>query len=206
MNSIRKQVQVFLRSFLDFLVENWAHDALEERAEKIVRLFESSIPAGSRVLDVGGGWGFYDKPLRDRGHQPLVLDVIKPGYHRAPVLIYDGKRIPFPDQSFDVTLLVTVLHHVADPAALLGEVWRVTRSRVVVVEDLYRHFWGRFWTICRDRLLNLELLGHPHQFRKKEEWTVFFESHGFRQVFFTEFRTWLAGLRILNGLYVFERT
>lgn len=204
MNSIKKTVQVFLRSVLDCLVRRFAHGALEKRAEGLVRLFENQIPKNSCVLDLGGGWGFYDKPLRERGHEPLVLDVVKPGYQKAPVVIYDGTRIPFPDKSFDVALLVTMLHHVADPEALLREVRRVTRRKVVVVEDLYHHELGRFWTIGRDRLLNLELLDHPHQFRKHKEWTEFFRGLGFESEFFEKFYTWLAGFRILNGLYVFK--
>ena len=182
-----------------------AHGALEERAERFVRLFENQISEKSRILDLGGGWGFYDKPLRERGHEHLVLDVVKPGYQKAPVVVYDGAKIPFPDQSFDVTLLVTMLHHVTDPESLLGEVRRVTRHKVIVVEDLYHHKLGRFWTILRDRLLNLELLDHPHQFRKQEEWTAFFLDQGFEQESFRKIYTWLAGFRILNGLYVFNK-
>lgn len=205
MNFIKKEVQGFLRFLLDALVRYCAHGALEKRAERLVQLFENQIPKGCRVLDLGGGWGFYEKPLRDRGHEHLVLDVVNPGYQKAPVVLYDGTRIPFPDNSFDVTLLMTMLHHVSDPGELLKEVYRVTRHQVVVVEDLYHHALGRFWTLCRDRLLNLELLDHPHQFRKQDEWTNLFEQKGFSQESFKKFYTWLAGFRILNGLFVFRK-
>lgn len=206
MNSIKEKTQTCLRSLLDGLVRYCAHGALEKRAEGFVQLFENQIPEKSRILDLGGGWGFYDKPLRDRGHEHLVVDVVRPGYQKAPVVIYDGSRIPFPDRSFDVTLLVTVLHHVTDPEALLKEVRRVTRWKVVLIEDLYHHGLGRLWTICRDRMLNLELLDHPHQFRKQDAWTVFFRGQGFEQESFRKIYTWLAGFRILNGLYIFNRT
>lgn len=190
---------------LDWIVRHLAHGALEVRAEKITQLFENQIPAGSRILDLGGGWGFYSEPLRKRGHEHLVLDVVSPGYQKAPVVLYDGKKIPFPDQSFDVTLLVTMLHHVPDPQTLFAEVRRVTRGKVVVVEDLYRHAAGRFWTICRDRLLNVEFAAHPHQFRKDGEWREFFRSAGFNVGFFKSFYTWLLGFRILNGIYVLDK-
>ncbi len=206
MDSIKEKVRVFLRSLLDGLVGHCAHGALEERAERFVRLFENQIPEKSRILDLGGGWGFYDKPLRERGHEHLVLDVVKPGYQKAPVVLYDGSKIPFPDLSFDVTLLVTMLHHVPDPEALIREVRRVTCQKIVVVEDLYHHELGRFWTICRDRILNMEFLDHPHQFRKKDEWTALFRGQGFELESFNKLYTWLAGFRILNGLYVFKKT
>jgi len=204
-NSIKKSLQLFQRQALDGIVRCFAHRALETRAEKIIRLFEGQIPAASRILDLGGGWGFYAEPLKKRGHESLVLDVVKPGYQKVPVVLYEGSRIPFPDQSFDVTILVTMLHHVPDPEALFKEVRRVTRRKVVVVEDLYHHAAGRLWTICRDRLLNVEFMSHPHQFRKDDRWRKFFSAAGFEVCSFKSFYAWLAGFRILNGVYVLEK-
>jgi ubiquinone/menaquinone biosynthesis C-methylase UbiE len=204
-NSIRSSLQVFQRRVLDGIVRCFAHGALQARAEKIVQLFESEIPKGSRILDLGGGWGFYAAPLRNRGHEHLVLDVVDPGYKKAPVVLYEGQRIPFPDQSFDVTILVTMLHHVPDPKALFKEVHRVTRQKVIVVEDLYHHKLGRYWTVCRDRILNIEFMEHPHQFRKDAEWRDFFRMSGFEMSSFKSFYTWLSGFRILNGVYVLEK-
>jgi ubiquinone/menaquinone biosynthesis C-methylase UbiE len=135
-NNIKKNLQGLQRRVLDGIVRHFAHGALEARAEAIVRLFENQLPRGSRILDLGGGWGFYAEPLKKRGHEHLVLDVVNPGYQKAPVVLYDGSKIPFPDQSFDVTILVTMLHHMPDPQALFKEVRRVTRQKVVVVEDL----------------------------------------------------------------------
>ena len=158
MKAIINNLRIFQRHLLDSLVRHCFHTALEKRAESIVKLFEDQLPEKSRILDLGGGWGFYADPLGKRGHQSLVLDVVKPGYQKAPVVLYDGDRIPFEDKSFDVTILITMLHHVPDPGKLLQEVCRVTRSKVIVVEDLYHHGLGRFWTICRDRMLNMEFL------------------------------------------------
>jgi SAM-dependent methyltransferase len=204
-NSIKQSLQLFQRWFLDGVVRYFAYGALEARAETIVRFFEDQIPAKSRILDLGGGWGFYAGPLKKRGHESLVLDVLKPGYQKAPVILYDGSKIPFPDGSFDVTILVTMLHHVPDPEALFKEVRRVTRQKVVVVEDLYHHAAGRCWTICRDRILNVEFTSHPHQFRTDSGWREFFKVAGFNICSFKSFYTWLLGLRILNGVYVLEK-
>jgi len=203
-NSIYQGLRSFQRKILDGLVRHFAHHALELRAEKFTRLFENQIPERSRILDLGGGWGFYAEPLKQRGHEHLILDVVKPGYQKAPVVLYEGTKIPFPDQSFDVTLLVTMLHHVDDPESLFREVYRVTRKKVVVIEDLYHHAVGRLWTIGRDRLLNMEFMSHPHQFRKHDEWLVFFQKQKFAILDFKSAYTWLSGFRILNGVYILE--
>ncbi len=177
---------------------------LEERAAKFAAFFEPFLPRKSAILDIGGGWGFYAEPLAKAGHQVTVLDRVKPGFQKAPVVIYEGKSIPFPDKSFDTSLLITVLHHVADVENVIGEVRRVTRKNLIVVEDLYHHALGRWWTELRDRIYNFEFWGHPCQFKTREEWISLFSRHGFSLLKQKNVYTWLAGLRILNGLFIFQ--
>ncbi len=192
------------RRILDDLVRLNPKLGLDQRAENFVALFERHLPAASRILDIGGSWGFYAQPLENRGHDVTVLDVVRPGYQKAPVVLYDGKRMPFQDKSFDVSLLITVLHHIADVKAVIQEAKRVTRKKVIVIEDLYRHNLGRWWTILRDRIYNFEYVGHPCNFKKAEEWEAWFGELDFKLVEHKKIYTWLAGLRILNGLFVFE--
>lgn len=190
---------------LDRIVRMGASRELENRAEFFVSRVERFLPANSRVLDIGGRWGFYAAPLERRGHRPCLIDVVRPGYQRAPVIVYDGERMPFPDGSFDCSLLVTVLHHIGDQAKVLREALRVTRGRIIVVEDLYHHGPGRFWTILRDRIYNFEWVGHPCNFRTRAGWDDYFEKLGLRVVSFEEMKTQLCGLSILNGVFVLER-
>jgi len=192
------------RKMLDYMVRKFPGLGLGERAEGFVKLFEHSIPNGSRVLDIGGGWGFYAEPLENRGHEVTVLDVVKPGYQKAPVVIYDGNQVPFDNKSYDVSLFMTVLHHIPDPEAVLSEAKRVTRKHIIVVEDLYQHAIGRCWTILRDRIYNFEYFGHPCQFKKREEWLEIFSRQGFSVVEEKQVYTWMAGLRILNGIFILK--
>lgn len=205
MATLADKIRRLQRTVLDGVVRSNPRLGLEERAEGFVRLFENQIPEKSRVLDIGGGWGFYHEPLTRRGHHVTVLDVVKPGFQKAPVIVYDGQHIPFPDKSFDVSLLITVLHHIPDPETAVREARRVTRRHVVVVEDLYTHSLGKCWTALRDKIYNFEFLGHPCNFKKKEEWIHFFENgFGFRLIQEEDVYTWLAGMRIKNGVFVFE--
>ena len=191
------------RRVLDGMVRSNPSLGLDARAEYFAGLFNPYLDPHSRVLDIGGGWGFYAAPLEKRGHTCTVLDVVKPGYQKAPVVIYDPAHpMPFPDKSFDVSMLVTVLHHVADPVAVLREAKRVTRKTLIVVEDLYHHGLGRAWTILRDQIYNFEFFGHPCQFRKRQEWLDFFKAQGFEAVHDESVYTWMAGLRILNGIFI----
>lgn len=170
----------------------------------MVQLFENHIPGASEILDIGGGWGFYDQPLRRRGHHLTVIDVVKPGLQRSPVVIYDGGTLPFPDKAFDVSMFITVLHHIGDLDHVFREALRVTRRSVVVIEDVYHHRLGRVWTVLRDQLYNFEFFGHPKNFKTREEWLSFFRGHGLSLRHYAQVYTKLAGMRILNGIFVLD--
>ena len=190
---------------LDWVVYNRTLGELETRAEYFAKLFANYLPQNCDILDIGGGWGFYSEPLAKRGHHLTVLDVRKPKFQKAPLVIYDPENaFPFPDKSFEASLIVTVLHHVSDPRPILSEAKRVTRGVLILVEDLYHHPLGRWWTILRDQLYNFEFFGHPRGFRKREEWIELFESHGFSLIEEKKVYTWLSGMRILNGVFVFR--
>jgi len=75
-----------------------------------------------------------------------------------PFRLYDGLTLPFPDRSFDVVVLSFVLHHVPDDRklALLEEALRVSRGKVVVVEDTP--------TSAFDRVMNRR---HGESYRRK---------------------------------------
>ena len=196
-------IQKAQRSSLDWIVGHFPNVGLDQRAEGFISIFKEFIPPASRVLDIGGGWGFYVEPLkRLRDCEVTVLDVVEPRFRKAPVVVYGGEKMPFPDQSFDVSLLVTVLHHVPNPEKILAEAKRVTRRVVIVIEDLYRNAFGRIWTILRDTFYTLEFMGHPRNFRKREEWSQCFRRLGFQVKSEKEVTTSLLGIRILNGVFV----
>ncbi len=105
------------------------------RVRVLAQLIASWLPHNSRVLDVGCGDGAAAVALAQlrRDLQISGLDVLVRPEAQIPVAAFDGKVIPHGDASFDVVLLVDVLHHTDQPEALLREARRV--ARVVVVKD-----------------------------------------------------------------------
>jgi len=87
---------------------------------------------GRRLVDIGGGTGNYARALRDEGWDPVVVDR-EPGMlaHAAgkglDTVVGDAQRLPLAGASFDAAMLVSMLHHVEDPAAALAEAQRVLR-------------------------------------------------------------------------------
>jgi ubiquinone/menaquinone biosynthesis C-methylase UbiE len=58
---------------------------------------------------------------------------------RVEFIVGDANRLPFADASFDLVLCNSVLHHLANPAALLAEIGRVAHPHgAILVRDLRR--------------------------------------------------------------------
>ena len=89
---------------------------------------------GRRLVDVGGGTGNYSLALRADGWEPLVVDRQPEMLARAAAkgletLEADAQRLPLPDASADAVMLVSMLHHVENPAAALAEAQRILRPK-----------------------------------------------------------------------------
>lgn len=90
--------------------------------------------APGRVLEVGTGEGEVLDRMRARYPAAHVIGLDLPDVELAADVHGDAVQLPFPDDTFDLTLGIEVLEHLPDPAAALIEIARVTRpgGRVVL--------------------------------------------------------------------------
>lgn len=107
-------------------------------------------------LNVGSGHGFFSRAARQAGIPMTSLEVSARdvAVDADEVVIYDGEHMPFADGAFDTSIAMYVLHHTADPATVLREMKRVTRRRIILVEELYRHFPGKVRLAVLDYVVN----------------------------------------------------
>ncbi len=120
------------------------HVIREYEYKEIVKNF----PIGSEILEIGGGTGYQAKRLQDDGFSIKSIDIPSSNYaddKEFEVVAYDGKNIPFPDNSFDVVFSSNVLEHVADLPHLQNEIKRVLRPNGRCVHVMPSGGW-RFWT------------------------------------------------------------
>ena len=115
--------------------------------EKILAQLGLPQPDGA-VLDAGGGTGrvaqyFVGKAARvvvaDQTFEMLQEAGKKEGLAAVGALT---EQMPFPDGYFCCIIMVDALHHVADQAATIRELWRVLKpgGRVIIEEPDIRDF------------------------------------------------------------------
>ncbi len=118
--------------------------------------------------------------MRSRGFRVVPVDVCDNAMHwGVRPMLYDGVRLPIETSVFDVALLLTVLHHTADPERVLLEAARVA-DRVVVIEDTFHARLKGILTMTVDSLANFEFRGHPHTNRTGLQWRRTFRRLGLR--------------------------
>ena len=105
--------------------------------------------AGSQVVDVGGGAGYFAAAFRGHGAQCLLIEP-DPAELRAlgspgpASVIGDGYWLPLASASVDMCFSCNVLEHVRDPAGFIDEMIRVTRpgGLVYVSYTVWLSPWG----------------------------------------------------------------
>jgi 2-polyprenyl-3-methyl-5-hydroxy-6-metoxy-1,4-benzoquinol methylase len=140
------------------------------RVQEKLTAIEPFLDPADRVLDVGAGNCILCRELEQHGYNVVPVDRANLSFTDEIVPVtYDGTTLPFNDNSFDVALLITMLHHVPDPDAVLAEVARVAR-RIIVIEEIYENLFEKYSTYAIDSLFNFEFFNHPHSNRTDAGW------------------------------------
>jgi demethylmenaquinone methyltransferase/2-methoxy-6-polyprenyl-1,4-benzoquinol methylase len=102
-----------------------------------------SPKAGMKILDIAAGTGSSSKPLVDKGADVIALDfsegMLASGRKRHKNIKFqqgDALKLPFDENTFDVTTISFGLRNTSDTSAALKEALRVTKKsgRIVVCE------------------------------------------------------------------------
>jgi SAM-dependent methyltransferase len=165
---------------------------------------------GSHLLDLGAGEGYVATALRQQTEIWTCAVDIGP-YRRAtgPYLIYDGARLPFRDTTFDTTLISLALHHCAEPERVLDEALRVTRSRLIILESVYRNRWEHFWIErldgCLNRYRHQGEMHIPLVFKRPQEWQQLFDDRHLRTIDRRWLGSWWERLMHQPLLFVLDK-
>jgi ubiquinone/menaquinone biosynthesis C-methylase UbiE len=183
------------------------------RENEVGRRVARHLRPGQRVLDYGSGTGLVSRWLAERaGVQPTLADLVEYSNRRRdfPFLkMEDPFHVPAGDGEFDAVLLLFALHHNPYEAQgkVLGEATRLTRKRLIVLEDTPSSGPERAINSFWDRALNLRHgVPTPCAFRSRDEWLDIFMEHGLEVGHVETYRPkWPTLMTYHHTLYVLER-
>jgi len=188
------------------LVENLHARYVHDRRSRILSgHLASIIPDGCRVLDVGSGDGLLGKLIFQLRPDIIIsgIDVLTRPLTHIPTEEYDGKTIPYVNDSFDVVIFIDVLHHTTDPMILLREAKRVARSSIVIKDHLVDALFARQTLSFMDRVGNARHgISLPYNYWSREKWLDAFNTLGLKA------ETWTTKLALypLPASWIFDRS
>ena len=137
------------------------------------------LKPNEKVLDIGSGNCGLVHALQVQGFDIQAADVQDLSFFpEVKPLIFDGKTLPFADNSFDTATLITVLHHIETPFDTIREALRVSQ-RLIIMEDVFEGRVQEKLTHWMDSLVNLEFAGHPHRNLSEAAWLSQLNSMGY---------------------------
>ena len=158
------------------------------------------------MLDIGAGTGHVAALLQSPARTVVSCDIVNLLMLPLPYVLADGSQLPFLAESFDVALLITVLHHVPKPlhARFLSEAARVLKpgGALVVMEDTFHGAIEREVTKLSDSVMNAEFAGHPHANRTLAEWIGLMAQAGFQVRRQAEHVAWYGIFRMRHGIII----
>jgi SAM-dependent methyltransferase len=172
------------------------------------------LEPGRSVLDLGSGTGQIARWLARRvGIRPTLADVLE--YENRVrdfpfIRMTDPLRVPAEDGTFDAVIMLFVLHHMErweDQERLVSEAARVTRRRLLVIEDTPTSRADRWFNVAWDWALNLRHgVPTPFTFRSPQGWRSVFLGNGLEVRHEETYRArWPTLLTYHQTLFVLEK-
>lgn len=126
----------------DERMQRWRTVGALDKVRNIQKTLGDKAPHVETVLEVGCGTGavLLEMSRLRIGNSHTGVDMADPASHAhtdiaaagISMRLYDGKRLPFADASFDLVVASHVLEHVHDERGFLEELARVTRQWIYV--------------------------------------------------------------------------
>lgn len=145
----------------------------------------------TNVLDLGASCGRLTKKLSEKlPHIDFVgIDTHVQSKTYIPISEYDGKKIPYPDNSFDCVMMVDVVHHIEHPEIILEEVKRVSKKYILIKD----HYWNNKFDLS---LLKFsDYIGNkpygvnlPYNFFRVSQWNELIKSLNLKTIRTEKFR------------------
>jgi SAM-dependent methyltransferase len=163
------------------------------------------IKRGAVILDLGCGSGIVANEFKIFfGAKIEGIDIEDKRVVQIPFKLYDGKNIPFADNSFDVVLISYALHHCEDPVRVLSEAKRVAKGKIIIYEDLPENIFSKLACKLHGKSFGFLFKNDKQScnFKTDDQWKEVFKNLDLKLMF--EKRIWPFSIRKLK-IFVLEK-
>jgi len=187
-----------LNVFLKYLIRR--------RSKTVIDRIAPYIKHSNRIIDIGSGTGDVAFLIKSQGKNITPVDVADfRGPRFIKTTIYDGKTLPFADQSFDTALLLMVLHHTLNPKIVFSEAKRVAKE-IIIIETCYTNPIDKFFTVIFDAIANLRFEAFWNSYKSDQEWKNFFMNYRLKIMVSKKFKDRQFGIiPFLHILYYLKK-
>ncbi len=157
---------VLIRLFNDYL-------GFPLRRRYLLRYLLPMLPEQGHILDLGCGDGKLAVSLMKKrpGLRIEGADVFPQPDCSIPLTRIEKEPYPFEDSSFDVVMLIDVLHHSNQPESVLKEAVRISRHTILIKDHYYNSGLGFFLLKISDYWGNKPYgISLPYHFLRFKEW------------------------------------
>ena len=178
---------------------------VRQRSEVVISRIFPFLKDSKKILDIGSGTGDVAFLLGEHGKDVTPVDVSDfHGPRLVKTTIYDGRKLPFPNNSFDTAMLLMVMHHTPNPEIVFDEASRVAKE-LVIIETSYTTPTNRWFTIVSDALGNLRLDAFWSSYKSDSEWKELFTKKKFEIVKTQKYNDRNFGLPFLHIAYYLRK-
>lgn len=133
-----------------------------------------------KILNLGCGTCLFDEHAILQGHNVTSIDIYESSLSDlVKPIVYDGKKIPAKNKEYNVTLLLSILHHVDHQDELIKEVKRVSK-KIIIQEDMVPTKMRKVLFSLFDNLINLDFCVKTNNYHSLEEWKQIFKKNGLK--------------------------
>ncbi len=144
---LKKNLKNIRRFFTAWIAKSTLSHLEAIRASELKEAL-SYFPLEGRVLEIGAGTGWQAKALAAKGYNVSAIDVSVSNLKAEriyPIIDYDGKEIPFGNNTFDIVFSGNVLEHIEHIYEFQKEIHRVLKPNGVAIHVLPSSSW-RLWS------------------------------------------------------------
>lgn len=165
-------------------------------AKKVCKECKYFIEKEAKILDLGCGRGILTNALKNYFQAKVVGVDIKDQriVKNFRFQIYDGEKLPFPDNSFDVVLLSYVLHHTKYPEKVISEAKRVTKKKIIIFEDLPEGIRGIVMAKIHKAAYSFVFQQKTFHFKTEKGWKKSFHKLGLKIIYKKGIGNWVLWL------------